>query len=109
MAKRKKKAPACRYPHHRSRRTGERIGDQPMTQNQKLIIGTSTGATFVAFLAFIWQMQEILLTHTDWAFVKQPPGAREILRAVFFAGLAFGGALFSDFRKVIRLIRDKGE
>ena len=76
-----------------------------MTQNQKLIMGSTTGATFVFFLVFIWQMQEILTSHTEWAFVKQPPGAREILRAVFFAAVAFGGALFSDFRKVIRIIR----
>lgn len=89
----------------RTRRRGQRKGDQPMTSNQKLVIGTTTGATFVFFLVFLWQMQEVLTTHTDWAFVKQPPGAREILRAVFFAALAFGGALYSDFRKVIRLVR----
>lgn len=88
-----------------TRRTGQRKGDHPLTQNQKLVIGTTTGATFIFFLVFLWQMQEVLTTHTDWAFVKQPPGAREILRAVFFAALAFGGALYSDFRKVIRLVR----
>lgn len=108
MAKRKKK-PAHHYPRQRSRRTGERLGDQPLTQNQKLIIGTTTGATFLFFLVFIWQMQEVLTTHTDWAFVKNPPGVREILRAIFFATLAFGGALYSDFRKVIRLIRGNND
>lgn len=104
MAKRKK-APACRYPRSRSRRTGERLGDQPLTQNQKLIIGTTTGATFLFFLVFLWQMQEVLTNHTDWAFVKNPPGVREVLRAIFFAALAFGGALYSDFRKVLRMVR----
>lgn len=76
-----------------------------MTSSQKVVIGTTTGATFVFFLVFLWQMQEVLTNHSDWAFVKNPPGAREVLRAVFFAMLAFGGALYSDFRKVIRLIR----
>ena len=99
----KRKTPVRR--HRRTRRHGERVGDVPLSQNQKLIIGTTTGATFLSFLVFLWQMQEVLTTHSDWAFVKQPPGAREILRAIFFAGLAFGGALFSDFRKVIRIIR----
>jgi len=99
MAKRR---PARR---RHTRRHGERVGDVPMTSSQRVIIGTTTGATFVFFLVFLWQMSEVLTNHTDWAFVKNPPGAREVLRAVFFAMLAFGGALFSDFRKVIRLIR----
>lgn len=96
-ASRKKKAP-----HNR------RHDDRPITPKQKMALGTAAGAVVVGLACFLWQMQEILRTHTEWAFVRQPPGASEIFRAMFFAVLAFGGALFSDFRQLIRLYVNKG-
>jgi hypothetical protein len=93
----------------RGRKHHRRHSDRPVTTRQKVAFGTAGGAILFGLLAFFWQMQEILRTHTEWAFVKQPPGASEIFRAAFFAMIAFGGALFADFRKVLRMVFNKGD
>lgn len=80
-----------------------RHDDRPTTTGQKVAFGTVLGATLIAFAAFFYQMAHILEDHSDWAFIQQPPGYAEIFRAGFFALVAFGGALFSDFRQMIRL------
>lgn len=88
---------------HRKRKRARRRSDKPRTAKQKLAFGTVAGATFLALAAFVWQMFHILEDHSDWAFIHQPPGYAEIFRALFFAIVAFGGALFSDFRQLMRV------
>lgn len=85
-----------------------RFDDRPPSTRQRVAFGTVLGATFVGFAAFLYQMGHILEDHSDWAFIHQPPGYAEIFRAAFFASIAFGGALFSDFRQMVRLFY-KGE
>lgn len=80
-----------------------RHDDRPASTTKKLAFGTVAGASLIGFAAFLYQMGHILEDHSDWAFIHQPPGYAEIFRAAFFASIAFGGALFSDFRQLLRL------
>lgn len=92
----------------KNRRRGRRHDDRPPTTSQKVAFGTVAGASLIGFVAFLYQMVHILEDHSDWAFIHQPPGYAEVFRAAFFAAIAFGGALFSDFRQLIRVFY-KGE
>ena len=97
----KKRAVKRGKKHHR------RLDDKPPSAKQKVALGTASGSALVGFAAFLWQMIHIVERHSDWAFIHQPPGWAEILRAMFFATVAFGGALFSDFRRLIRMFYTK--
>lgn len=78
-----------------------------MSSGEKVKMGGALSAVFVGWVAFIYQMSEMLAKHTDWNQFRTPPGVSEILTAMFFALLAFGGALFADFEKLLALIKGR--
>lgn len=78
-------------------RYSRRSSDRPQSNAQRRIMGTVTGAAFLGFLAFLWQMIHVLDNHTSWPLQMQPPEWAEVARGVLFGCIAFGCAMFADF------------
>lgn len=64
-------------------------------------------ALLSGLIVFLYQLGEILAKHSLWAEFRTPAGVGEICVASAAALVAFGGALFTDFSKLIDALRRK--
>lgn len=80
-----------------------------ITRGQKIGQSVAASALLLGWSMFLWQMSELLQHHTDWADMKTPPGVAEILKASFYATVAFGGAFFANFGKMAQIFKGAGK
>ena len=76
-----------------------------LTRGQAIGQSLAGSALLLGWSMFLWQMSELLQHHTEWAEMKTPPGVAEILKASFYATVAFGGAFFSNFSKMAQIFK----
>lgn len=90
---------AKRHAHHR-RRASDKI-----TTKDKFLSGGAISAMLIGWVSFLYFMQEILRSHTDWSSLQTPAAAAEILGAVISATIAFAGAWFGDRAKITTILK----
>lgn len=92
----------AKTPIKQKRRVGDRITTRDRYQS-----GMAVSAMLVGWVTFLYFMQEILRSHTDWSSLRTPAAAAEIIGAVISASVAFAGALFGDRSKIASILKGR--